>query len=81
MEQPFEEVAAPLEMGAWNDEALLDVVFLCCGHAQAFERAVTTHGIDKKDKKTSQYCLFGEILYVGQKKLIQRKNQQYIVFM
>lgn len=33
MEQPFEEVAAPLEMGAWNDEALLDVVFLCCGHA------------------------------------------------
>lgn len=29
MEQPFEEVAAPLEMGAWNDEALLDVTFLC----------------------------------------------------
>lgn len=81
MEQPFEEVAAPLEMGAWNDEALLDVTFLCFTDAQAFERAVTTHGIDKKDKKASQYVSFREILHVEQKKLIQRKSQQYIVYL
>lgn len=30
MEQPFEEIAAPLGQEAWNDDALLDVFVILC---------------------------------------------------
>ena len=58
MEQPFEEIAAPLGQGAWNDDALLDVRVLDVINEQAFDRAVSAHGINKKDKSSQTYLYF-----------------------